>query len=145
MVATADEASGPRSVGFVHEIAANQSPAKTARHVFQVPHLQIRDRQLKLYTMDRELSEWIVASWGACNEAELSDIDRQLRDCLETRTGPNHWYNGLDTGRWIRKTMIRDWVSERKQWKLFYVYIYRALNGQRRMLVDTWKLKLAIT
>jgi len=46
------------------------------------PHLQIRDRHLKLYTIDQELSERIVVSLGACKEEELGDINRELRDFL---------------------------------------------------------------
>jgi len=65
--------------------------------------------------MDRQLSEWILASLEACKEEELCDIDRELRDCLETEAGPNHWFHGLESGRWDRKTMIREWGLERKQ------------------------------
>jgi hypothetical protein len=120
MVATADgqdgnnEASGPRSVEFIHRIAASQSPAEAARHVFQVPHLQIRDCLLELFTMARELSERIVASLGACKEEELRGIDKKLRDCLDAGAGLKHWFHGLETGRWIRKTMSREWGLERE-------------------------------
>jgi hypothetical protein len=93
MVATADgqdsndEASGPRSVELIHKIAANQSRAKAAQQVLLAPHLQVRDRHLKLYTMDRELSERIVVFPGACKEEELGDMNRELRGFLGLEQG----------------------------------------------------------
>jgi hypothetical protein len=69
--------------------------------------------------MDRELSERIVVSPGACKEEELGDIDRELRDFLEIGAGLNHRLYGLETGRWIKKTMIRDRGLERKSSFMF--------------------------
>jgi hypothetical protein len=92
------KASGPRSVGSIHKLAANQSIAGAARQVFRAYHLRIRDRHLKPYTMVRGLSEYLVVSLGACNKEELGDVDRKLRDCLEIGGGPSHWFYGLETG-----------------------------------------------